>query len=112
MCLPGAGTYVTPSLNHAGCVITTSGVFSFSFLELASKIHVHSVNYAANLFISNAHFPVLLPTVIRSWFQIIPATLLIPIDLFLFRLVELDDTRYQSGFFSSINVGSGFSLPA
>ena len=23
--LPGAGTYVAPSLNHAGCVITTSG---------------------------------------------------------------------------------------
>jgi hypothetical protein len=30
--LPGAGTYVAPSLNHAGCVITTSRVFSFSFL--------------------------------------------------------------------------------
>ena len=29
--LPGAGTYVAPSLNHAGCVITTSGVFSFLF---------------------------------------------------------------------------------
>jgi len=27
--LPGAGTYAFPSLNHAGCVITTSGVFSF-----------------------------------------------------------------------------------
>jgi hypothetical protein len=32
VCLHGAGTYVTPSLNHAGCVITTSGVFSFLFL--------------------------------------------------------------------------------
>jgi hypothetical protein len=31
--LPGVGTYVTPSLNHAGCVITTSGVFSCLFLE-------------------------------------------------------------------------------
>ena len=29
--LPGAGTYVTPSLNHSGCVITTSGVISFLF---------------------------------------------------------------------------------
>jgi hypothetical protein len=29
--LPGAGTYVAPSFNHAGCVITTSGVFSFLF---------------------------------------------------------------------------------
>jgi len=27
--LPGAGTYVTASLNHASCVISTSGVFSF-----------------------------------------------------------------------------------
>jgi len=32
--LPGAGTYVAPSLNHAGCVITTSGVFSFLFSSL------------------------------------------------------------------------------
>jgi len=31
--LPGAGTYVAPSLNHAGCVITTSGVFSFLFFK-------------------------------------------------------------------------------
>jgi len=29
--LPGAGTYVAPSLNHAGCVITTGGVYSFLF---------------------------------------------------------------------------------
>ena len=29
--VPGAGTYVAPSFNHAGCVITTSGVFSFLF---------------------------------------------------------------------------------
>jgi len=28
--LPGVGTNVTPSLNHAGCVITTSEVFFFS----------------------------------------------------------------------------------
>jgi hypothetical protein len=31
--LPGAGTYVAPYLNHAGCVITTSGVFSFLFFS-------------------------------------------------------------------------------
>jgi hypothetical protein len=30
--LPGAGIYVAPSLNHTGCVITTNGVFPFSFL--------------------------------------------------------------------------------
>ena len=27
----GAGTYVAPSFNHAGCVISTSGAFSFLF---------------------------------------------------------------------------------
>jgi hypothetical protein len=31
-CLERARTYITPSLNHAGCVITISGVFSFLFL--------------------------------------------------------------------------------
>jgi hypothetical protein len=31
----GAGTYVAPSLNHAGYVITTSGVFSLK-VEAAS----------------------------------------------------------------------------
>jgi len=31
--LPGAGTYVAPSLNHAGCVITTSRVLSFHYFE-------------------------------------------------------------------------------
>jgi len=30
--LPGPGAYVTPSLNHAGCVITTSESFLFLFL--------------------------------------------------------------------------------
>ena len=29
--LPGAGTYVAPYLNHAGCVFTSSGFFSFLF---------------------------------------------------------------------------------
>ena len=41
--MPGAGTYVTPSLNHAGCVITTSGVFSFLFLFLFWQRHVFRV---------------------------------------------------------------------
>ena len=42
--LPGAGTYVTPSLTQAGCVITTSGLFSFLFsggsLKIVSEIFV------------------------------------------------------------------------
>ena len=54
-------------------------------------------------------FPVLLSTLIRSWFQAQPATLLITIDPpFLFAVEELYSTRYQSGSFSLINVGSGF----
>ena len=35
--LPGAGTYVTPSLNHAGCVINTSGVFFLYFSFAGDK---------------------------------------------------------------------------
>ena len=54
-------------------------------------------------------FPVLLSTLIRSRFQAKPATLLIPIDfIFLFTVEEYYGTRYQSGSFSLINVGSGF----
>jgi hypothetical protein len=53
-------------------------------------------------------FPVLLSTLIRSRFQAKPATLLIPIDFpFLFAVEELYGTRYQSGSFSLIYVGSG-----
>jgi hypothetical protein len=39
--LPGAGTYVAPSLNHAGCVITTSGVF-FLFRSLFTLSLLHT----------------------------------------------------------------------
>jgi len=54
-----------------------------------------------------------LNTVIRRRFQVKPATLLILIDPFSFISVEeLYGTRYQSGSFSLINVGSGISLPA
>jgi hypothetical protein len=48
-----------------------------------------------------------LSTLFRSWFQVKPATLLIPIDLFLFLLVEeFYGTRYQSGSFSLTNTGN------
>jgi hypothetical protein len=43
--LPGAGTYVTPSLNHAGCVITNSEVISFSYLFLSGSGHIVSTMY-------------------------------------------------------------------
>jgi len=52
------------------------------------------------------------PTLIRSRFLAKPATLLIPINLILFLLVEeFYGTRYLSGSFSLINVGR-LSLPA
>jgi hypothetical protein len=37
----GAGTYVTPSLNHAGCVITTSGVFFFFAFFMGGGYYVN-----------------------------------------------------------------------
>jgi len=54
-------------------------------------------------------FPVLLSTLIRSRFQAKPATLLIFLSYF--KVEELYGTRYQSGSFSLINVGSGFHCP-
>ena len=79
--------------------------------ELRNLLPIHSVNYAAKLVhtiralsIINCH---------QEPIQVKPATLLIPIDLILFLLVEeLYGTRHQSGSFSLIYVGSGFSLPA
>jgi hypothetical protein len=59
-------------------------------------------------------FPALLSALISRRSQVKPATLQIPIDLYLFLLVEeFHGTRYQSGnAFSLINVGNGCSLPA
>ena len=48
--------------------------------KIASKLHVHSVTSLLNLSIPYVPFPVLLSTLIRSRFQVKPATLLIPID--------------------------------
>jgi hypothetical protein len=77
------------------------GLDSQRVKKLASKLHVHSVNFAANLSIPDVPFPVLLSTLTRSRFQAKPATLLIPIDFsFLFAVEELYDTRYRSGSFS------------
>jgi len=57
-----------------------------------------------NLSIPDVPFPALLSTLIRRRFQVKPANLLIPIDLFLIPLVEeFYGTRYQSGSFSLIN---------
>ena len=60
------------------------GVDTQRVKKLASKLHVHSVNFAAKLAIPDVPFPVLLSTLIRSRFQAKPATLatlLIPINL-------------------------------
>ena len=40
--MPGAGIYVAPSLNHAGCVITTSGTFSFRFISATASLLIKS----------------------------------------------------------------------
>ena len=57
------------------------GLDSQRVKKLASKLHVHSVNFAAKLVHTMpVPFPVLLSTLIRSRFQAKSATLLIPID--------------------------------
>ena len=61
-----------------------------------------------NLSIPDVPFPALLLTLIRRRFQIKPATLLVPIDLFFLLVEEFYGTQYQSGSFSFINVGSDF----
>jgi len=56
------------------------GLDSQEVKKLASKLHVHSVNFAAYLSIPDMPFPVLLSTLIRSRIKAKPATLLFPID--------------------------------
>jgi hypothetical protein len=54
-CLVRARTYVTPSLNHAGCVISTSGVISFfffSYLELMWGVFFHCLRKFSFLIVS------------------------------------------------------------
>jgi len=77
---------------------------SFMFIR-----RIHAVNYAAKL----VHTRLALSnTIINSHqrrFQVKPAILLIPIDIFLFLMVEeIFGTWYRSGSFSLIKVGSGF----
>ena len=85
------------------------GLDSQRVKKLVSKLHVHSVNLAAKLVQTRRPFPVLLSTLIRSRFQVKPATLLIPID-FSFPFCNGRALRYsyQSGSITLINVGSGF----
>ena len=64
---------------------TTALLPQYSAL-LAQALHLPIIPFLSttlpNWFIPDTHFPVLLSTVIRSRFQVKPATLLIPIDLF------------------------------
>jgi len=73
----------------------------------ASKLYVHSVNMLPSLSIPGAHFPISLSILIRSRFQVKPATLLISIDIFLSLWFTLPVTK--SGSFSLVNVGNVFS---
>ena len=77
--------------------------------KLASKLHVHSVYYAAKL-VHTRH--ALSSTVINSHQKTASGEACNPPDpQFLFLLVEeFHGTQYQSGSFPLINVGSGFSL--
>jgi hypothetical protein len=86
------------------------GVDSQRVKKLASKLHVHFVNFAAKLVHTRRALSGLLSILlIRSRFQAKPATFLIPIDFpFLFAVEERYGTRHQIGFFSLINVGSSF----
>jgi len=68
-------------------------------------MHILSITLP-NLSIPDVHFPLLLSILIRSRFQVKPATLLIPIHFFLCG-GGLFSTRYQSGSFSLVYVGSG-----
>ena len=80
--------------------------------ELASKLHVHSSNYAAKL-VHTRH--ALSSTIINTSGDGVSSSLqplLVPIDLFLVVVEFFYSTRYQRGSFSLINVGSGFSLAA
>ena len=83
--------------------------------KIASKLHIHSVNYAAKLVHNRrAHSST---TVINSHQERVPGQACNPPDPHLFScslVEEFYSMRYQSGSFSSISVGSVFHclLPA
>ena len=62
-------------------MILEEGLDSQRVKKLASKLHVHSVNFAAKFSIPDVPLPVLSSTLIRSRFQAKPAILLILIDV-------------------------------
>jgi len=90
--------------NHTLEPFKELGLNSHWVKKLASKLHVHSVAILLNLSVPDAPFPVPLPTLIRSRFQVKPAILLIPIVLFLYCGGV---TLQQCGSLSLLNVRSG-----
>ena len=75
--------------------------------KFASKLHVHSVNFAAKLVHTRR---ALSSTVVNSHQELVSGQACNPPDphwFFLFAVEELYGTRYQNGPFSLINVGSG-----
>ena len=85
------------------------GLSSQTTEKLASKLYLHSMNYAAKRVRTTRHaLFVPLSTLVRSQLLVKPAVLLIPIDLIFILLGEFYGTRYQSSSLSLINVGSGF----
>jgi len=90
------------------------GLDSQRVKKLASKLHVHSVNFAAKLVHTRR---ALSSTIMISHREPVSGQACNPLDphwfSFLFAVEELYGTQYQSGSFSLINVGSAwFSLPA
>ena len=90
------------------CLRGKMGIYNHTlhYMLLASRCkHFMQLNLSK----PDVLLPVPLSTLFRSRFQAKPATFLIPINFsFLFAVEELYGTRYQSGSFSLINVGSGF----
>jgi len=85
-------TEKSPGLNKVRSTLEPCkelGLDSLRVKKLASKLHVHSVNYAAKPSMSDVPFPTPLSTLIRKRFQVKPVPSRSPyIDIFLILLVE------------------------
>jgi len=81
----------------------------YMFLHYLRYLFLHYLHYLSCFSIPDVPFSALLSALIRRRFQVKPATLLTPFIFFLF-VWWRSVTGSQSGSFSLINVGSGFSL--
>ena len=88
MARPCAGAILSLLLGVGGTIYNTHTLKPFKELgldsqrvkNLASKLHVHSVNFAAKLVHTRRALSSTILTLTRTRFQAKPATLLIPID--------------------------------